>query len=232
MSLGEPNAWNSLIEWSESELSVEGQELLVAIVLEPYGHLVDELADEMHADESSPAPIDGSMAVDVARGLLEAHYGWALGIDWDKSAADARAWYVSEEKLEPRLGERHEEPVGDFEQPLQPGRDAARMHADLLTWDGAAQLADFLRVHPEHRHVARRIQLAADLPYSEIRDNTIASDMLPIDLLRAKLSFFGAGRFDPRSDRWVRITMFQGAPFPHELSSADPDGWSYPELVA
>lgn len=232
VSLGEPNAWNSLIEWSESELSVEGQELLVAIVLEPYGHLVDELADEMHADESSPAPIDGSMAVDVARGLLEAHYGWALGIDWDKSAADARAWYVSEEKLEPRLGERHEEPVGDFEQPLQPGRDAARMHADLLTWDGAAQLADFLRVHPEHRHVARRIQLAADLPYSEIRDNTIASDMLPIDLLRAKLSFFGAGRFDPRSDRWVRITMFQGAPFPHELSSADPDGWSYPELVA
>ena len=52
--------------------------------------------------------------------------------------------------------------------------------------------------------------------------------MLPIDLLRSKLSFFGATHFDPRSDRWVRITMFRGAPFPHEIATSDPDSWSYP----
>ncbi len=40
--------------------------------------------------------------------------------------------------------------------------------------------------------------------------------MLPLDILRCKLSFFGATRFDPRSDRWVRICMYQDAPFPHE----------------
>jgi hypothetical protein len=36
-------------------------------------------------------------------------------------------------------------------------------------------------------------------------------------LLRLKLAFFGAARFDPRSDRWLRITLFRDAPFPDEL---------------
>ncbi len=221
-------AWNDLVTWSETALSLEGQELVVSLLLEPYGHLVDELVDQMHADESAPAAIDGRTPVADVRSAIERSYPWALEIDWDGDDADARAWYVSEEKLEPRLGERHEEPIGPFEQPLQPGRDVARMYGDLGQWSDTDDLAAFLRLHPEHRHVARRVLLMDDKPYAEVRDNTIASDMLPIDLLRAKLSFFGATRFDPRSDRWVRITMFQGAPFPHELSSADPDSWVYP----
>jgi hypothetical protein len=45
--------------------------------------------------------------------------------------------------------------------------------------------------------------------------------MLPIDLLRCKLAFFGATRFDPRSDRWVRISLFQGAPYPDDLKPGD-----------
>ncbi len=72
--------------------------------------------------------------------------------------------------------------------------------------------------------------MSTSAPYSEIQDNTIAASMLPIDMLRCKLAFFGATRFDPRSDRWVRITMYQGAPFPHELDDYDPDDLAYPEL--
>ncbi|MEM6466292.1 MAG: hypothetical protein AAF679_07290, partial [Pseudomonadota bacterium] len=56
----------------------------------------------------------------------------------------------------------------------------------------------------------------------------IAAEMKPIDMLRAKLSFFGATRFDPRSDRWVRICMFAGAPYPEELFSTTADDWVYP----
>ena len=227
-----PHAWDSLICWAHGALSVEGQELLVSLVLEPYGRLVDDLSLTMHADESSPAPIDGTLLVDAVRAQLEAEYGWALAIDWDCEGADARAWYVSEEKLEPRLGERYSEPIGDYEQPLQPGRDAARMYADLVLYDDGSTLAEFLRAHPEHRHVARRLMMITKSPYGEIRDNTISSAMLPIDLLRAKLSFFGATHFDPRSDRWVRINMYRGAPFPHELETADPDTWIYPPLDA
>ena len=52
-------------------------------------------------------------------------------------------------------------------------------------------------------------------------------------LLRTKLSFLGASRFDPRSDRWVRVTFFQGAPLVDELNReptdlASFDDWSFP----
>jgi hypothetical protein len=50
--------------------------------------------------------------------------------------------------------------------------------------------------------------------------------MRPIDMLRCKLSFFGCTRFDPRSDLWLRITMFQGAPFPSDPGPW-PDDWIY-----
>ena len=224
--------WHGLIEWSEAELSVEGQELLVSLVLEPYGHLVDELADAMHADESAPHAIDGSCSLAQLRDHLEQHYEWADAIDWNDRRADARAWYVSEEKLEPRLGERHVEPIAEYEQPLQPGRDAARLARDLAACEGDTTVAEFLRSHPEHRHTVRRVFLLQESPYGEIRDNTIDAEMLPIDLLRAKLSFFGATHFDPRSDRWVRITMFQGAPYPAELATADLDTWTYPGALS
>ena len=91
-------------------------------------------------------------------------------------------------------------------------------------------LAEFLLGHPEHRHSVRRVQIAAQLPYSEIQDNLISADMVPVDLLRCKLSFFGASKFDPRSDRWVRINMYQYAPFPDEINHHYQDDWVYPPL--
>ena len=150
-----------------------------------------------------------------------------MAIDWSDPNCDARAWYTSEEKLEPRLGERYEMPeLNEYEQALQPGRDIARAYKDLCGLETNTTMADFLNTYPKHRHIMRRCLTCGELPFSEIRDNTIDSSMLPIDMLRAKLSFFGACHFDPRSDRWVRINMFKGAPFPNELSSgSDPENW-------
>jgi hypothetical protein len=48
-------------------------------------------------------------------------------------------------------------------------------------------------------------------------------------MLRLKLSYFGAVRFDPRSDLWLRITMYQGAPLPHEMKFSD-DSWAFRSL--
>ncbi|MBR9650376.1 hypothetical protein [Thalassovita aquimarina] len=220
--------WDRLYRWAEETLSVEGQEQLVSLMMEPYGDLVDDLATAMSADEAGAFHIDGAMSLERLREIVEDVYGWALQIDWQSSDSRARVWYTSEEKLEPRLGERFEEPVEPYEQPLAPGRDAARMFGDLTAWTGGNTVAAFLLRHPEHRHVVRRAQITARFPYAEIRDNTISAALLPIDLLRCKLAFFGATHFDPRSDRWVRITMFQDAPFPHELATCDADDWSYP----
>ena len=222
--------WERLHCWAEKALSLEGQELLISLMFEPYGYMIDDLSGCMSADEFKGFRIDGSMTIGSLNQVLETIYDWALKIDWSSKSANARAWYVSEEKLEPRLGERFEEDIADYEQPLQPGRDAAALHTALKGWSGHEKIATFLLAHPEHRHTVRRCQIVSKFEYAEIRDNTIDAKMLPIDLLRAKLAFFGAGHFDPRSDRWVRINMFKGAPFPNELHTDVADDWAYPAL--
>lgn len=221
--------WERLIGWSEGRLSEEGQELLASLILEPYGDLVDDLATTMSDTDPDGFAIDGGMSVAQLRTLFEVQYGWALKTDWSAQENTARAWYVSEEKLEPRLGERFEEPIAAYEQPLAPGRDAAAAYAALSGWAGGDPVAAFLLRNPEHRHSVRRAQINTRAPYAEIRDNTIGADLFPVDLLRCKLAFFGATQFDPRSDRWVRICMFGGAPYPEELTTANADQWIYPE---
>ena len=224
--------YNAIFEWGEQNLSLEGQEQLVSLLIEGHGALVDDLAVTMSADETSSFHIDGSMTIGKIKHILDEAYSWVNDIDYRENAAQARVWYVSEEKLEPRLGERFEEPIEPYEQPLAPGRDIVAARETLSQWDDSTSIASFLLAHPEHRHIIRRVQIVASLPYAEIKDNTIAADMQPIDLLRCKLSFFGASKFDPRSDRWLRITMYQGAPFPDELAGLDPDDLAYPPLHA
>ena len=219
--------WNALWVWAEATLGLEGQEQLLALMLEPHGDLVDDLADALSTDEPFP-PLDARGSVADFRAFLQTHYGWALSIDHAPDSSRARFWYVSEEKLEPRLGERFDEPGAEREQPLGISWQVRQLDDALDAHDPNASLVDFLARHPEHRHTVRRSQLAPAHPYMEVRDNLIDAGMLPIDLLRVKLAFFGANRFDPRSDRWLRITMFQHAPFPDELQSDDADDWCYP----
>ena len=125
-----------------------------------------------------------------------------------------------------------EEPGAEREYPLAVARDIAALKSSVKS-STCEYVADFLLKHPQHRHSVRRVQQALNHPYAEVAGNLIGSDMLPIDLLRCKLSFFGAVRFDPRSDRWVRITMFQHAPMIEEIGTSDrSDDWVYPPLAA
>jgi hypothetical protein len=214
-----PQPWNALWLWGEANLSLEGQEALLALMLEPHGALIDDLADTMSADEDTAFRLNGAMSVADLRAILQQSYGWALAIDFEKPENTARFWYVSEEKLEPRLGERQREDGGDLEQPLCIARLAASL---AKTLDGRAAdepVATLLLAHPEHRYMVRRAQMATRHPYAEIQDNLIGADMLPIDMMRCKLAFFGADRFDPRSDRWIRISLFQGAVYPDEIDA-------------
>lgn len=213
--------WDRFYQWAERKLSLEGQEQLVSLILEPYGELVDGLTDCMDADEHLSFFIDGSMTVTETLNILNSQCQWALSIDFDQSENRARFWYTSAEKLEPRVGERFDEPGEEYESPYAIGYYIFQLNEALLAWAKThvekKLIAEFLLAHPEHRHTLRRAQNLKNRPYAEVQDNVIGSDMLPIDLLRCKLSFFGATKFDPRSDRWVRICMYQDSPFPHEL---------------
>jgi hypothetical protein len=227
-ALGQPDPWNVLYQWAESNLTLEGVEAVVSLIIEPHGALVDDLADEMAADEAVPFLIEGRMSVASLKNLAREKFGWALKTDFTSPDQTARFWYVSEEKLEPRLGERHEEDGAGLEQRLGIGREVDLMMVDLEAQKPDMLVAEFLLAHPEHRHAARRVQLSEQLPYAEIHDNVLSATMMPIDMLRCKLAFFGASRFDPKSDRWVRITMYADAPFPDEIDEMEADDWAWP----
>lgn len=212
-----PQPWDALWLWGENTLSEEGQECLLSLMLEPHGAVIDDLADALHADESEGFGIDGSLPVASLRDLLRRDYAWIKRFDFADPVQVARFWYVSEEKLEPRLGNRHHEAGQEREQPLGIARAVNDLALALEAWPDDSPLAPFLLRHPEHRHTVRRVFMVRGLPFAEIRDNVLDEGMLPIDILRCKLAFFGATRFDPRSDRWVRISLFQGQRFPDDL---------------
>jgi hypothetical protein len=223
--------WNTLYEWGVAQMSIEGQEALISLMMEPYGVLIDDLSTTMSADETALNRIDGHQTTSALMVLIQKTYDWAKNIDFESAPARARIWYISEEKLEPRLGERFEEELEIFEQPLSPGYDAMKLLYDLSQIGKCISVGDFLLSFPKHRHIVRRIQTISTMEYAEIQDNTIDIEMMPIDLLRCKLSFFGATKFDPRSDRWLRINLFQHMPFPNELSKFDPDDMVFPQLT-
>ncbi len=212
-----PMDW--LVTLSE-QASLACQELTVSLVLEPFGPLVDGLTDCMGDPFGFCAPpLDEPEAL---RSAIEDSFGWALPLDFDAPAECHRFWYTSEEKLEPRLGARHSEPGADREAPLDVARRVQALHRAL---DGVTDLRAFRLAHPEHDMAIRRVHCVLHHPYAEIRDNLIASTCRPIDMLRCKLAFFGAAKFDPKSDRWTRITLAQGAPLPEDLGQSETDDW-------
>ena len=135
-------------------------------------------------------------------------------------------WFISKNKEEPRIADRFEEQGSNLEQPLAIARDIKLLYERLSEIDMKQTIDKFLINNSDLRHIVRRAFIIEKFPYSEIQDNTISEKTIPIDMLRLKLSFFGALKFDPRSDKWLRICMFQGAPLPEELKNFD-DQWVY-----
>lgn len=210
---------NRLVEYSH-KFSLDCQELLVSFVLEDFGELVDGLTCCMISDY--PLPLDPTMSLDKLKHLLTTKFQWAISLDFKDKMETSQFWYVSEEKLEPRLGLRFEEPGAELESPMDIARQIKNLYSDID--QKYENIAEFLRSYPEHRASVRRVQVMELYPYSEIQENLLSSNCKPIDLLRCKLSFFGATKFDPKSDRWVRIALGQGAPLLTELNEKD-ESW-------
>lgn len=227
--LPEHHPWDHFYRVMEADCSLEAQELSVSLLLETYAREVAGLEHHMATDEiekTSPA-----MRLKDLKRIIEADYQWALDIDFSSPEAQHHFWYYSEEKDEPRRGARFEEPGADCEMRLGFGRDVHHLYAALQEFDEAGlerMTAEFLLQHPQWRAAVRRVQTLHAYPYGEIRNNLLSRDCLPIDLLRCKLSFFGASKWDPKSDLWTRITMYQGAPLMEELARPDVDDWAFP----
>ncbi|NNC35863.1 MAG: hypothetical protein EX271_01280 [Acidimicrobiales bacterium] len=218
--------WSQITDFAEANYGHEAQELLNAILLEVFPELFLDLEDELNVDEKYT--LIPEMSVNKLRQTIEDKYGWALSIDFDDKVCRGTFWYRSEEKLEPRLGDRYREPGAEKEMLLGIACCVRECYDDLTEFDQKVLVAEFVMAHPEHRYMVRRIQTMALTRYGEIRANVLDKDVLPIHLLRCKLSFFGVGKFDPRSRLWVRNTMFQGAPLISDIGRTTEDTWCFP----
>jgi hypothetical protein len=231
-SMAREALWDELVSWAEANLGLEAQELLNSLVIELYPNLVDDLEEHTGSDEVMR--LRPAMRLGELKALIADRYAWTLEFDFSAEAANARFWYRSEEKEEPRLGWRFKEPGADWEMRIAIARDVSALHGVLGGQDPdmlEATAAEFLMAFPEWRQTVRRVQSLADSPYAEFRDNLIDAACRPIDLLRCKLSMFGATKFDPKSDLWTRIAMFQGAPLADGLGAGDIDDWAFPVLA-
>ncbi len=218
--------FNEIYFWLEKETCEECIEYIVSIMMEPYGKIIDPLVKEMSSDEEKYFNIPTNRTVEELRTIIEKKYPNVLIINFDKKENYKKFWFISKNKEEPRLADRFEEHGSDLEQPLAIARDVKKLYDKLLLSKNSLTIDKFLIENSDLRHVVRRAFIIEKFPYSEIQDNTISENIIPIDMLRLKLSFFGALKFDPRSDKWLRINMFQGAPLPNELKDYD-EQWVY-----
>ena len=221
-----PYPWNGIYQFVEDNFSLECQEMIVSLIIEPHGSIVDDLADTMST--TTIPKFKAAMSLAQLKEVVADAYKWATTIDFSLEESQHHFWYYSEDKLEPRFGSKGVDDGVDQEMPLAIGRDVHDLNEVLATTDEDMPIGEFAMNYPQFRHIIRRIQNTFERPYSEVQDNLLSESMRPLDLLRFKLAFFGASKFDPKSDLWTRISMYQGAPLPEQIQDPNHDCWSFP----
>ena len=221
--------WASLTQYAEQHWHIETQEVINTLLIELYPELVDGFEEQMGVEESHQ--ITPEMPVADLIEIIEDKYEWALAIDFSKHESTGAFWYRSQEKMEPRLGQTNIDMGMEKEMPLAVGRRVRECYDQIDSYNqarGQQNVAHFIMQNPTYSGIVARIQTMAQSHYGDIRENLVHADVLPIHLLRCKLSFFGVSKFDPRSRLWVRNTMFQGAPLISDFGKPFVDDWQFP----
>ena len=221
--------WNEIFLWIDKYLDEECSEYLISMMMEPYDNIIEPLVKNMSSDEEKYFNIPSNRKLIELKKIIETKYKSILNINFNDKKSNTFFWFISKNKEEPRIANRFEEYGSNLEQPLAIARDIKKVYEKISNENLSKTVADFLVDNDELRHVIRRIFISEKFQYSEIQDNTISESLIPIDMLRLKLSFFGAQKFDPRSDKWLRICMYQGAPLVNEIKNSD-DTWIYDSI--
>ena len=212
-----------------NKISIETQEILNSIFIEPFPELLDDLTDEMGTDEQNTVAI--GYKVNELIKIIKDKYSWALKIDIKNPDENFYFWYTSQAKLEPRLGATQIDHGKEKQLPFDIPQQVQNALKILTKLPDDMTGAEAMILHPEIRNIIKRVIINENFPFSEIQNNLVGKKVRPIDLLRCKLSFFGATKYDPKSNLWTRITLFQGAPLPHQLQEENATEWLFPYLV-
>ena len=225
LDLSQKFKWLDILDYCDSNFNNDTQEIARVQLIELYPQVSEELAEDM-ADEEI-MEIDGNQSIGDLKKIINDKYSWIKDIDFNNKDSNYLFWYVSAAKLEPRLGERYNEQGSELEQNLGIAKMVSDLFKQIKNVDENQLICEFLLTHPEYRGIVKRIQSLKNYPYSEVQDNVLDKKTIPIDMLRFKLSFFGANRYDPKSDRWLRVSFFSGAPYLSDLNNKNVDEWGF-----
>ena len=225
LDLSQKFKWLDILDYCDSNFNNDTQEIARVQLIELYPQISEELAEDM-ADEEI-MDIDGNQSIGDLKKIINDKYSWIKNIDFNNKDSNYLFWYVSAAKLEPRLGERYNEQGSELEQNLGIAKMVNDLFKQIKNVDENQLICKFLLTHPEYRGIVKRIQSLKNYPYSEVQDNVLDKKTIPTDMLRFKLSFFGANRYDPKSDRWLRVSFFSGAPYLSDLNNKNVDEWGF-----
>jgi len=217
--------WIDLINFANNNCNYDTQEIAKVQLLELYPEDSESLAEDMSDNEEMQ--IYESQTLNELNKLIKNEYSWALKINFADKNSDFLFWYISAAKLEPRLGERYNEDGSELEQNLGVAKMVKNFYSIIQKENLNLSVAEFLLQNPEYRGIIRRIQSLEKYPFAEVQDNILSKDTIPLNMLRFKLSFFGANRYDPKSDKWLRVSFFSGAPYLSNLSKRNVDSWGF-----
>ena len=218
----------NLFEFFVNKISLETEEILHSVFIEPFPELIEDLEKEMGLQEKNSVPIEYNVSQLIE--IIKENYSWALKIDITHSNENHFFWYTSQAKLEPRLGIREIDDGHERQLPFDIPHQVQKAIKVLEKLPGDMTGSEAMITNPKIRNIIRRVVINKLYPYSEIQNNLVGKDIRPIDILRCKLSFFGASKYDPKSDLWTRITLFQGAPLPNQLHEKNSCEWLFPVL--
>ena len=225
IDLSQKFKWLDILDYCDLNFNNDTKEIARVQLIELYPQISEELAEDM-ADEEI-MDIDGNQSIGDLKQIINDKYSWIKDIDFNNKDSNYLFWYVSAAKLEPRLGERYNEQGSELEQNLGIAKMVSDLFKQIKNVDENQLICEFLLTHPEYRGIVKRIQSLKNYPYSEVQDNVLDKKTIPIDMLRFKLSFFGANRYDPKSDRWLRVSFFSGAPYLSDLNNKNVDEWGF-----
>ena len=225
LKFSEDLKWLDILDYCDLNFNNDTQEIARVQLIELFPKISEELAEDMADDEIMD--IDGSQSIGDLKKIIDNKYSWVKNIDFNNKNSNYLFWYVSAAKLEPRLGERYNEDGSELEQNLGIAKMVNDLFNSIKNLDEKKLICEFLLASPQFRGIVKRIQSLEDYPYSEVEDNVLDKKTMPIDMLRFKLSFFGANRYDPKSDRWLRVSFFSGAPYLSDLNKQNVDEWGF-----
>jgi hypothetical protein len=224
--------WLSLSEIAGATGSHEIREQVHAIMIDAFPEFGDACAELFLEGMKVTRSIDPEMRIGDLLAIIHRRYGWVSRIDYGSPDARTYFWYRSEEFGENRRGELGTDAGDDNPTYVDVAGAIRTLQNHLSALPPNTRIGYFLLKAPRFAHVVSRVQLAAQIPYSEIRGNIIDRNFLPMDGIRFLLSTMGLECSHPHNTRWVKGVFLQGAPTPEEIRQGQGSDWIFPQLRA